>query len=166
MEIQIITLIIAFAAVIVGPFISYRIAKKNLAFQFRTLTREKWINILEAEIVNYLFSINQWVEKYPSLVEKGRMGISEFQINEVNQEINRMQDAITSSIIKLDLILDKSVFPQKVIMNNIVEMKKIINSKIYDKESKARLMLLYEIIVENSKIIFQEERKKTEKIFS
>ncbi|MEK6552532.1 MAG: hypothetical protein AABZ54_03685 [Bacteroidota bacterium] len=163
MEIQIISLIIALAAVIVGPFVTYRITKKNLEFQFRTLTQEKWIDKLELEIVNYLYAITQWIEKYPSLMEKGQTDFS--RVNEINLEIDRMLDEISISIIKLDLILDASISSQKIILNNVAEMKKIVNSKVYDKNSKARLMLLYDIIVEKAKTIFQDERKKTAKIF-
>lgn len=166
MQLQILSLIIALAAVLVGPYISYRIAKKNLSFQFRSLTKEKWIEKLETEIVNYLFAITQWIEKYPALKEKGQKEINLDKINEINHEIDLMQDAIITSIIKLDLFLDKRIQLQKTILTSVVGMKEIVNSKIYDKDTKAKLMLLYEIIVENSKIIFQEERKKTEKIFT
>lgn len=163
MEIQIITLVIALAAVIVGPFVTYRITKKNLEFQFRTIIHEKWIDKLESEISNYLFTIVQWVERYPSLVEQRQKEGS--RINEINKEIDQMLDEINISIIKLDLILDKNNASQKIILGNVGEMKKIINSKVYDKDSKAMLMLLYDIIVEKAKTIFQDERHKTSKIF-
>jgi hypothetical protein len=44
-------------------------------------------------------------------------------------------------------------------------MKKIVNGKVYDDNSKANMMLLYDIIVDNAKTIIQEERKTIEKIF-
>ncbi|MBU1095857.1 MAG: hypothetical protein A2499_03610 [Stygiobacter sp. RIFOXYC12_FULL_38_8] len=74
-------------------------------------------------------------------------------------------DAIAISIIKLDLILDKNIPEQKIILVNVAEMKKIVNGKVYDDNSKANMMLLYDIIVDNAKTIIQEERKTIEKIF-
>ena len=47
MTVQILSLMIAMLAVIVGPVVTYRITKKNLEFQFRTLIQENWINKLE-----------------------------------------------------------------------------------------------------------------------
>lgn len=163
MEIQIISLIIAFAAVIIGPLVTYRITKKNLEFQFRTMTQEKWIEKLESEVGNYLFSIVQWIEKYPGLVERGRKEMN--QKNEINVEIDRMLDTINISTIKLDLILDLNDANQKVIVENVIKMKQIVNGKIYDKNSKADLMKSYTIIVEMSKTIFQNERKEIVKIY-
>ncbi|MBS3944384.1 MAG: hypothetical protein KGZ42_02725 [Melioribacter sp.] len=163
MEIQIISLIIAFVAVIVGPIVTYRITKKNLEFQFRTITQEKWIDKLESEISNYLFAITHWVEKYPGLAERVQHDNS--RINEINLEIDKMLDVIIMSIIRLDLILDRSHSVQKRIMVNVEEMKKIVNNKIFDNNSKAHLMLLYEIIVDSTKEILKEEKKKTQKIF-
>lgn len=162
MEIQIISLVIALAAVIVAPLVTYRITKKNLEFQFRTHTQEKWIDKLETEIVNYLFAIIQWVEKYPGLSEEQK---NKDCITEVNLDTDKMLDAINTSIIKLDLLLDNNKSEQKTIISSVEEMKKIVNSKVYDKDSKAKLMLLYEIIVKYSKTIIKDERKKITNIF-
>lgn len=162
MEIQIISLIIALAAVIVAPLVTYRITKKNLEFQFRTHTQEKWIDKLETEIVNYLFAITQWVEKYPGLSEGQK---NKDRITEIKLDIDKMLDAINTSIIKLDLLLDNNKSEQKTIISSVEEMKKIVNSKVYDNDSKAKLMLLYEIIVKYSKTIIKDERKKIINIF-
>ncbi len=54
MAVQIISLVIALLAVIVGPIITYRITKKNLEFQFRSMTQGGWIDKLEATSLSFL----------------------------------------------------------------------------------------------------------------
>jgi hypothetical protein len=163
MEIQILSLIIAILAVIIGPFITYRITKKNLEFQFRTMTQEKWIDKLETKVGNYLNITIKWIEKYPDLIERGQK--EPVQIKEINQEIDLMLDTINASVIKLDLILDSKSPHQKLIIDNVIKMKVIVNNKVFDKDSINELRKSHAIIIENAKAIFQEERSKIAKIF-
>jgi len=95
MTIQIITLIITLIAVIVGPIVTYRITKKNLEFKYLSMTQGKWIEKLEESSHSFLNSILEWIEKYPALEDGSR------QSKEPNAEIDRMFDAINSSIIRL-----------------------------------------------------------------
>ena len=164
MEIQIISLIIALLAVIIGPFITYRITKKNLEFQFLTMTQEKWIDKLEETVFNYLNNTVQWIEKYPALVERGKQEPDSRKV--INQEIDTMLNAINASIIKLDILLDTRILDQKIIIDNISKMKAIVNSKVYDKNNIALLIESHSNIVDRAKAIFQEERRRISKIFT
>ena len=92
MTIQVLSLIIALLAVIVGPIISYRIAKKNLEFQFRSMTQEKWVDKLEKASHSFLCFTLEWIEKYRGLIDGSA------QNKEPVPEINRTFDGINSSI--------------------------------------------------------------------
>jgi hypothetical protein len=163
MEIQILSLIIAILAVIIGPLVTYIITKKNLEFQFRTMTQEKWVEKLDAAICNYLSITIRWIEKYPALVEFGHQNPNEITV--INGEMDKMLDAINNSIIKLDLLLDSQSPQQKNIIDNVIIMKRLVNNKVFDKDSINELKKSHSIIIENAKAIFKEERNKLTKIF-
>ena len=54
MTIQILSLIIALLAVIVGPIITYRITKKNLEFQFGRSFRKNGLKNWRTPLLNFL----------------------------------------------------------------------------------------------------------------
>jgi len=158
MTIQIISLIIALLAVIVGPIITYKITKSNLEFQFRTMTQSNWLTKLEDAILTFLTNSEQWIGKYPQLVESAKEDPS--KIDENNKEIDRLFDVISASIIKLQLFLDDQKSDQKSIMGSVVKIKEIINSKAFDEESINKIRTLHDSVIDNAKKIFKEERKK------
>lgn len=159
MTIQIISLVIALFAVIVGPIISYRIAKRNLEFQFRLSVPIKWLDKLEEAAHLFLYSSLEWIEKYPALQD----GSSKVEFP--NREIDRMLDSLGSSIIKLQLLLDTKKPLQQEILNNVITIKDIINKKTFDGGSISKLRTAHEIIVEKVKTVLQEERSKITKVF-
>lgn len=163
MTIQIISLVIALLAVIVGPIITYRITKKNLEFQFRSLTQENWLSKLEDSILSFLNNSEQWIGKYRALAEIGKR--DESQITTINNKIDEMLDSINSSIIKLQLHLDIQKTYQKEILENVVVIKGIINNKSFDNDSIQQIRKAYDIIIEKSQSLFKEERQKVAKIF-
>lgn len=159
MTIQILSLIIALLAVIIGPIVTYKVTKKNLEFQFRSLIQEKWVDKLEVSAIGFLTSSNEWIEKYRGIQD----GSS--KTKEPEREIDRMLDTINSYIIKLQLYLNTKKPLQNEILSNVIKMKAIINSKKFDEKSIAELKESYENIIENLKSILQEERSKITKIF-
>ena len=159
MAIQIISLIITLAAVIVGPLVTYKVTKRNLEFQFRTLIQEKWIDKLEEDVTKYLTQVVEWIEKYRAIID----GSS--KIEEPEREIDRMLATLNSSIIKLQLHLNTNKPFQKEILSNVSNMKAIINSKSFEDESINSLKNSHEEIITNMKAILQEERSKITKIF-
>lgn len=163
MTTEIFSLTIALLAVIVGPIFTYKITKKNLEFQFRTITQEKWIDKLEEYASSYLENTVRWIEKYPGMIE---MGKNSPQVTEqMNVQIDNMLDEINSSIIKLSIILDDQKSDQKLIIDNVIQMKAIINSKVYNTENINVLKNSHEKIIENLKSIFHDERSKITNIF-
>ncbi|MCB9211594.1 MAG: hypothetical protein H6609_19700 [Ignavibacteriales bacterium] len=163
MAIQIISLLIALLAVIVGPIITYRITKKNLEFQFRSLTQENWITKLEESILSFLTHTEQWIGKYQYLVESGLADHTKIDPN--NQQIDELLDAINSAIIKLQLHLEEAKPDQKEMMLNVAEIKEIINTRVYDEQSVQKLKNLHYNIIEKAKLLFKEERQKIAGIF-
>lgn len=159
MAIQILTLIIAILAVIFGPLISYKIAKKNLEFNYRTIIKARWLNELRNNVHLFLDSVLEWFEKYPGIKE----GI--LPREQANKEIDRMLDKINSSFIQLQLQLDINDTLQKEIIDNIVKIKEIINCKKYDQATINDLRKRHEDIVEKFKVMFNKERMKIRKIF-
>ncbi len=164
MTIQIISLIIALLAVIAGPIITYRITKKNLEFQFRTMTQGGWIDKLEETSVSFLSFTLEWIEKYRALEDKVRK--NPVSGESVNSEIDRIMNGINSSIIKLQLLLDSEKTDQKIISDNIIEMKSLVNSKKFDDPTISRLKECHDNIISKLKMIFHQERKKISKIYS
>lgn len=158
MAIQIISLLIALLAVIVGPIITYRITKNNLEFQFRSMIQSNWLTKLEDAILTFLNNSEQWIGKYPHLVESAKEDPT--KIDENNQEIDKLFDAISASIIKLQLHLDSSKNDQRSIMDCVIQIKEIINSRAFDQPSIDDIRNLHDTIIEKSKKIFKEERQK------
>lgn len=163
MTIQILSLIIAMLAVIVGPIVTYRITKRNLEFQFRTLIQEKWIDKLETTALEFLNSNVQWVEKYKGLMMRGAQGT--ITLGEVNQSIDSMLDSINSSIIKLQILLDDTKSIQKEIIEKSILMKSIVLKNDINEQNLNQLFESHETIIMNLKKIFQEERHKLTKTF-
>lgn len=163
MVVEIISLCVALVAVIVGPIVSYKITKKNMEFQFRTLTQEKWIDKLEKATLDFMTSCVAWIEKYPAIKEKSEIELE--NIIEFNNQIDTMLDSINSSIIKIHILLDENKFDQKSILEKIFKMKSIINSKDFSGETIAILRELHVEIFNELKIIFSAERKKIAKIY-
>lgn len=159
MVIQILSLIIALLAVIVGPIITYRMTKKNLEFQFRTLIQENWVNKLEEAAHLFLNNTSEWISKYPGLQESSLRGI------EVNKEIDRMLDSINSAIIKLEFLLDFNKKEQAVILDYVASMIKIVYSKKYDEDSISILRKNHDDIISELQKIFHQERSKITNIF-
>lgn len=163
MTIQIISLSIAFIAVIVGPIITYKMMKKKFEFHFISMVHGKWIDKLEDNVITYLNNTVQWIEKYPGLVEKGKN--NPLFLREVNDNIDRMLDEINVSIIRLQLLLDTKSRDQKEILNNVIIMKDIINSKDYDENSIIKLRNAHEIIIDKVKKVFTDKRNAIVKIY-
>ena len=159
MTIQIITLIITLIAVIVGPIITYRITKKNLKFKYLSMFQGKWIEKLEESSHLFLNSTLEWIEKYRAIVD------GTLQSKDPNIEIDRMLNAINSSIIRLQLLLDNKKRNEKEILDNVTSMKRIVNSKKFDAQSIKSIRENHDEIIELLKMIFQEERNKISKIF-
>lgn len=163
MTIQILSLIIALLAVIVGPIITYRITKKNLEFQFRTLIQEKWIEKLENTAIEFLNSNVQWVEKYRGLMMRGAQGTE--SLTDINRTIDNMLDSINTSLIKLQVMLDETKPNQKEIIVKSVLMKNIVLKNDIDEHNLNELFVAHETIIKNLKTIFHDERKKITNIF-
>lgn len=161
--VEIISLVIALLAVIVSPFISYKIAKKNLEFQFRNMTQEKWIDKLEQVAIEYLDSSNKWIEKYKGLIE--RVSNNKLGIDEANNLIDEMFDKMNIAIIKISLYLDETKTEQKEVLDSVFEIKKIILSKNYNEKNIDQLGRNYNKVLSNLKQIFLSERKKITKLF-
>lgn len=159
MAIQIISLLIALLAVIVGPIITYRVTRKNLEFQFRTMIKEHWVNKLEDTAHIFLESTSEWINKYPGIQD------GSWQVINPNQEIYRMLDSIHSSIIKMELLLDVNKKEQSMILEKMAVMSSIIHSKVYDDNSIEILRNNHGEIIESLQIIFHSERTKIAKIF-
>lgn len=159
MTVQILSLVIALLAVIVVPFVTLRKIKKEFEFQFRTNIKENWVNNLETAAHSFLYSTIEWIEKYPSIRESGNPS------SENISEIDRMINAINSSIIKLQLLLDESKKEQGNILNSVVQMKSIINKKEYDVNTIQSLRNHHELIISTLKTIFHNERTKIANLF-
>jgi len=82
----------------------------------------------------------------------------------VNSEIDRMMNGINSSILKLQLLLDPQKSDQKFIMDNIVEMKRMVNGKKFDDATISRIRECHENIISRLKIIFKQEREKISRV--
>ncbi len=160
MTAQILTAIAAILAVVIGPWISYRVAKKNLEFNYRSVVNSTWLDKLDKSVHLFLFSTLEWIEKYPGIQD----GSS--QLLEPNREIDRMFDSINSAIIKLQLLLDKTDADQNEILDTVKEMKQIINEKRFDAESINNLKEKHELITNKVGGLFKKERKKIKKIFN
>jgi len=154
MEIQIISLLIAFAAVVVGPIVTYFIAKNNLEFQFRTIIKEKWVDKLGETSHLFLTSVLEWIEKYQSIVD----GSS--RVENPNREIDRMFDNINSSIVKLQLLLVKEKENQKNILDLIDTIKSIVNKKLFDDKTINDLRTIHQEMVDKLNSLFHQERTK------
>jgi|SRR3990172_13252329 len=159
MTIQIISLVIALLAVIVGPIITYRITKKNLEFQFRALIKEHWVSKLEDVAHTFLNCTSEWMNKYPVI------GDGSWHVENPNKEIDRMLDTINSSIIKLELLLDINKKDQAVILEKVAAMTTIIHSKVYDDNSVSTLRKNHDEIIDNLQKIFHRERIQMANIF-
>ena len=159
MTIQIISLIIALLAVIVGPLITYRITKKNLEFQFRTMIKEQWVNKLEEAALLFLNTSSEWINKYP-LIQNGS-----WQVENPNKEIDRMLDTINSAIFKLEFLLNDKKIDQELILKNVASMTSIIHSKVYDENSLSVLRANHSEIIDTLRKIFHDERSKMTDIF-
>ena len=160
MTAQILTAIAAILAVVIGPWISYRVAKKNIEFSYRSMVNSTWLDKLDKSVHSFLFSTLEWIEKYPVIKD----GSS--QIPEPNREVDRMFDSINSSIIKLQLLLDKTDSDQNEILENVIEIKTIVNEKSFDEEPINKLRAKHELITNNVINLFKQERKKIKKIFN
>ena len=156
---QILLLIIAILAVIVCPIITYRITRKNLKFQFRTLIQENWLTKLEDAAHSFLNSSSEWISKFPAL-QDGTTGV-----NEVNKEIYRMLDRINSSIIKLEFLLNIEQYDQAFILENVASITTIIHSRVYDEISLSKLRKNHADIISVLQKIFHQERSKITIIF-
>lgn len=154
MTIQIISLIIALLAVIVGPIITNRRTKKNLEFQFGTMIKEHWVNKLEDAAHMFLNSTSEWMNKYPVIRD------GSWHVQDPNQEIDRMLDTIHSSIIKMELLLDINIKKQSVILKKVAIMSDIIHSKVYDDNSINTLRKNHDEIIDSLQNIFHKERTK------
>jgi len=159
MTIQILSLLIALLAVIVGPIITYRITKKNLEFQFRTLIKEHWVSKLEDVAHTFLNCTSEWMNKYPVIRD------GSWYVENSNKEIDRMLDTINSSIIKLELLLDINKKDQAVILEKVADMTAIIHSKVYDDNSINTLRKNHDNIIDSLQKIFHKERTKIADIF-
>jgi hypothetical protein len=159
MTAQILTAVAAILAIIVGPWISYRVAKKNLEFNYRSMVNSTWLDKLDKSVHLFLYSTLEWIEKYPAIKD----GSS--QLPEPNREIDRMFDSINSAIIKLQLLLDPTDTDQNQILENVIEIKKIINEKRFDEESINDLREKHELITNNIGRLFKKERTVIKKIF-
>lgn len=159
MTIQIISLIVALLAVIVGPLITYRITKKNLEFQFRTLIQEKWVIKLEEAAHLFLNTTSEWINKYPMLQD------GSWKVENPNKEIDRMLDTINSTIIKLEFLLDNEKQDQAFILENVASMTSIIHSRVYDDSSLSKLRKNHDDIISTLQTIFHKERSKITNIF-
>ena len=159
MTIQILSLIVALLAVIISPFVTYKITKKNLEFQFRTIIKEHWINKLEDAAHSFLNCTSEWMGKYPVIKD------GSWQIENPNKEIDRMLDTIHSSIIKLELLLDINKKDQSIILDKVAAMSAIIHSKVYDDNSINTLRTNHDEIIDSLQNIFHRERTKIADIF-
>ena len=163
MTIQIISLLIALLAVIIGPYISNRSNKKNLEFQFRTKIKEQWVNKLEEAAVSYLNFTMEWIERYRALCDKVKSDPS--TSNFVNNEIDRLLNGINSSFIMLQLHLRSEKPEQRVILDKATEMKEIVNKKSFNEEAISNLRECHENIISNLQNIFHKERSKMAETF-
>jgi hypothetical protein len=161
--IEIISLLIALLAVIVSPFISYKIAKKNLEFQFRNMTQEKWIDKLEIAAVDFLDNCNKWIEKYRGLFE--RVSNGSLKIEDANNLIDEMFDKMNIAIIKISLYLDESKQEQNEIIESVVKIKQVILSKTFNENNIELCRENYDKILTNLKLIIKNERKSITKLF-
>lgn len=154
MAIEIFSLLIALMAVIVGPMISYRVTKKNLEFQFRSIIKEHWVNKLEDVAHSFLFSTSEWADKYPRI----KNGL--FKVDNPNLEIERMNDSIRTSIVKLELLLDIKKTDQSILLDNVANMVAIIDSRNFDDGSISKLREYNNNIIDTLQKIFHQERSK------
>lgn len=154
MKIQLISLLIAFAAVIVGPIVTYFISKNNLEFQFRTIIKEKWVDRLGEASHLFLTSVLEWIEKYRGIVDGSA------KVENPHREIDRMFDNINSSIVKLQLLLDKGKEDQNDILDLIDKMKLIVNEKLFDDKTISELRTLHQEMVDKLNSLFHQERTK------
>jgi len=159
MTIQILSLVIALLAVIVGPYITYRITKKNLEFQFRTMIKEHWVKKLEDAAHIFLNTTSEWMNKYP-MIQDGS-----WHVKDPNQEIDRMLDLIHSSIIKLQLLLNIEKKEQSAILDKVAIISSIVHSKVYDDNSIRTLRKTHDEMIDSLQIIFHKERTKIADIF-
>ena len=161
--VEILSLSIAFLAVIISPIISYKIAKKNLEFQFRSMTQEKWIDKLEQTAIQFLDNNVKWIEKYQGFMKRHNEGT--LSTNDVNNEIDKMLDSINVSIVKFSILLDDTKNEQKEITESAFVMKKLLLKKEINQDVLDSLRSNHEKIVSNLKVIFQSERKKIARLF-
>ncbi len=159
MIIQILSLIIALLAVIIGPILTYRITRKNLEFQFRSIIKEHWVNKLEDVAHSFLFSTSEWTDKYPRI----KNGL--IKVDNPDQEIERMNDSIRTSVVKFELLLDIKKTDQSILLDNVVIMTDIIHSRKFDDESISLLREKNNNIIDTLQKIFHQERSKMANTF-
>lgn len=159
MSTEIISLAIAFAAVIIGPIVTYHITKKNLEFQFRTIVKEKWVDKLGEASQIFLSSVLEWIEKYRGIQD----GSS--KIENPHREIDRMFDNINSSIIRLQLLLDKKKDDQNAILIGVIKIKDVVNKKLFDEITINKLRIYHEEIIDRLNELFHQERTKMANTF-
>ena len=159
MSTETISLLIALAAVIVGPIVTYQITKKNLEFQFRTIIKEKWVDRLGEASHLFLTSVLEWIEKYRCIVDGSAL------VENQHSEIDRMFDNINSSIVKLQLLLDREKENQKEILELINKIKLIVDEKLFDEKTISELKTSHQDIVDKLNNLFHEERTKMADIY-
>jgi hypothetical protein len=154
MDTEITSLLIALAAVIVGPIVTYLITKKNLEFQFRTIIKEKWVDKLTEASHSFLSNTIEWIEKYRGIKDGSAKTIKP------EQEIDRMLDNINSSIVKLQLLLDKEKDDQNAILINAITIKDLVNKKLFDEITINNLRTCHEEMIDRLNKLFHQERTK------
>ena len=163
MTIQILSLVIALLAVIVGPIITYHITKKNLEFQFISMTQEGWIAKLYDASLEFLTNSHSMFEKYPTLME--RFKVDDSLKNETNIIIDEMIDSINLSMVKFQLLLKDDEPIQQEIISETLKMKKILLKQQMTQENVTSLSVSHEKIIKNLKEIMHTERSKISNIF-
>ncbi len=74
---EVLSLLVALAAVLVGPWVSYKIAKKQLTAQLVSANRQKWIEYFRNTITNYL-AANKEIE-IEIIINKNKKDITRSQ---------------------------------------------------------------------------------------
>jgi hypothetical protein len=113
--ISIITAITALVAVIIGPFVSWKITKRQISASTVTISRQQWINNLRDTLADYLAKANMaWAiaRKHPDDAQKISRIEQVAQLNykihllinpneEDHAKLARLVDCISSSLNKL-----------------------------------------------------------------
>jgi hypothetical protein len=136
--VQVLSLTIALAAVIVGPVVSLRIARAEIRATVLSANRQAWINILRDELSGYVAAVSEaalyLADSHPNDYEVGRLLMKEVTkhrlrvlllLNPAEEEhelllghVTSLMDAATVTGCDIDALVDPLVRQSRVVLKS------------------------------------------------